>query len=200
MSYPQSIIEKFLEAIARDEKPRKPGLHVSDLSRDCLRASWYRLRLGDFQTPHTIMNFWRGRKLHETRILQHHELEVTCKLQNKEVHATIDEYENGLLLDKKTCTETPKEVPPETVRQLEYYTFVLRWNNFEVNQIQVLYLDILKNRTQLFTITPRDTEQIESEMLTRKQMLDGTEPPPRNMHDPYCPYCPYGVQCFKSKE
>jgi len=149
-----------------------------------------------------MLNFWRGRKLHETRILEKHELELTYKFPNgTEITATIDEYDpdTGLLLDKKTCAEIPKEVPKDVVRQLEYYAFVLKRSGFNVDLIQVLYCDILKNRTQVFEIEPRLMPEIEKEMCDKvSALLNEERIPARNTDDPYCLYCPYGLQCFKT--
>lgn len=141
--------------------------------------------------------------MHETQILPKHEFEVSYKFVNGgEITATIDEYDpdTGLLLDKKTCTEIPKEAPKEVVRQMEYYAYVLKQNEFEVNTIQVLYYDIVKSRTQVFTITPRDMEQIEEEIFGRLSALLDEDGPLRNPDDPYCSYCPYGIQCFKGDD
>jgi len=192
-SYDVTVHERFLEAIARDDKPRKPGLHVSDLAKDCLRCSWFRLRLGDFQNPYTMLTFWKGRKLHETALFEHHELE----LEWRDIHGTIDEYEDGALLDKKTTTKLPERLPDEYRRQIEYYTVLLRHNGHPVKTAHVLFFDLTSNQTRLFTVEDlRTQEQIEQEMLERKKILQQKQPPDRNVSAPYCLHCPYGLQCF----
>jgi len=186
--------ERFYEAIAVDitRKKRKAGLHVSDLFRDCLRCSYYEKKLGRFLTPNTILNFWRGQRLHETPCLKHHELE----LEWSGIHGTIDEYEDGTLLDKKTVWEIPKEPSPQHIRQLEYYSVLLRRNRYPVTQVQILYIALKDNKIQLFTIKPRTQKEIEREILTRKTVLLHDTLPQRNLNDPYCGYCAYGLHCF----
>jgi len=187
-------VERFYQAIAKSviEKPKK-GIHVSHIARDCLRHSYYEKHLGVFLTPYTILNFWRGQRLHEPPILQKHELE----LEWNGIHATIDEYENGLLLDKKTVVgDLPKEVPPETARQLEYYSVILTRNRYPVKEIQVLYISLRDNKLQFLTIKPRSRKQVEKEMLARKKILLGKGIPDRNPNDQYCLNCAYGLQCF----
>lgn len=189
-----TIRERFLEAITRDDKPRKTGLHVTDLTRDCLRQSWYEKRLGVFNTPSTLLSFWKGRKLHETPILKEHELE----LEWNGILGTIDQYEDGLLLDLKTTTKIPDKLPDQYRRQIEYYKVLLQRNCYPVQSAHVLFFNVVDNQTRLFTLDmTREQTDIEKEMLERKAVLEQSEPPARNLEDQYCNFCPYGAHCFK---
>jgi CRISPR/Cas system-associated exonuclease Cas4 (RecB family) len=188
--------ERFLEAITRDDKPRKTGLHVTDLTRDCLRQTWYEKHLGAFNNPSTMLSFWKGRKLHETPILKEHELE----LEWNGILGTIDQYEDGTLLDLKTTTAKffPDKLPEPYRRQLEYYTVLLQRNGYPVQTAQVLFFNLVDNQTRLFTLDKtRERTDVEKEMLERKTILEQSEPPDRNLEDQYCNFCPYGLQCFK---
>jgi len=190
-----SIRERFLEAVARDDKPRKPGLHVSDLTPDCLRRSWYEKHLGAFNSPSTLLSFWKGRKLHEIRLLKQSELE----LEWGGILGTIDQYEDGNLLDLKTTTNTPDRLPEPYRRQIEYYRVLLERNGYPVQTAHVLFFNLVDNQTKLFTLDSIRTQtDIEKEMLERKTILEQSEPPDRNVDDQYCKFCSYGCVCFAS--
>jgi len=188
-----NIREIFLEAIARDDKPRKAGIHVTDLSRDCLRCSWYEKHLGAFNTPSTLLSFWKGRKLHEIRLLKQSELE----LEWGGILGTIDQYEDGILLDLKTTTKTPDYLSDPYRRQIEYYKVLLERNGYPVQTAHVLFFNLVDNQTRIFTLDKtREQADIEKEMFERKTILVQSEPPCRNMDDQWCKFCPYGLQCF----
>lgn len=193
----ESIVEKLLESISRDTQNREGEIHVSSICYPCIRKSYYSLKHGqDFFNMKTLLTFWIGRQLHETPILSENEI----PLNFHGIIGSADEYESGLLLEKKTCTQIPRYPLSHHIRQAEYYSVMLKHQNKPVKKACILYIDIANKELKAFRIKMRDEDRVEKEMLKKKQLLEqsleSNNPPPRSIGW-LCSWCNFSSLCFK---
>ena len=132
------ILERFYEAINRDNEPHE-GIHVSSLCYDCLRRAYFTQLHGDgFFDMKTLVTFWIGRQIHETPILKEHEV----PLEWNGIIGTCDDYEDGVLLEKKTCRAIPKQVYSHHIKQAEFYSLMLEKAGKPVKEAHIVYIDV----------------------------------------------------------
>ena len=134
----KEILEKFNKTMNWDQGERK-SIHVSALVYDCLRRGYYDLKHGQSFDLSTLMTFWIGRKLHETPILKENEI----ALEYMGVKGSCDEYEDGTLVEKKTCKMLPRSPNDHHKRQVEYYAMMLGEQGKPVKEACSLDLDRL---------------------------------------------------------
>jgi len=193
-----NIQKRFYESLT--EPPRRDGkIHVSHLIHKCLRRSYYGIKLGeDFLHTKTLLTFWLGKKVHEIPVLAEHEL----KLEWNGIVGTVDEYENGLIVEKKTTVWDVEQPMGHHKMQLYFYAVMLLKNNKEVNEMKIMYIDINKKDLKVFDVTVPDLKFYERMMTKRKeilsQCLDGNILP-INFPSWMCKYCPFGSLCFRDK-
>lgn len=196
-----NIEEKFFKAIAGKVREPDNFFHVSDLSLDCLRNVYYKRIFGrEFVTASSLMSFWIGKQLHETKILKSHELLLTWG----EISGTIDDYDDsGVLLEKKTTTWKITKPLDHHVRQMEYYALLLSKNNLPFTEAHLLYIDLAKKEIIPFDINIRDLQVIENELAEKikvlKQAVNDKKPPVRVIGW-NCFYCVYAGQCFREDD
>ena len=197
-SIEESIVEKLLVSISRDTISRIGEVHVSSLCYDCMRQSFYSMKHGSFFNKKTLLTFWMGRKIHETPILSENEISLNWQ----GIIGSCDDYEDGLLLEKKTCTQIPSRAMSHHVRQAEYYSVMLTHQNKPVRKACILYIDIANKELKVYKARLRDNAIIEKEMLHKKQILDqaikSDKPPPRKLGW-QCNYCTFASICFKKE-
>ena len=190
-----NIEEKVIEAMNAKEPFEGKGIGVTNLVYDCLRRAYYTRTLGEFYDLHTLILFWTGRKLHETQILKEHEL----VLEWEGIVGIVDEYENGTLLEKKTCVSLPRTPNDHHVKQVEYYKVLLEKHGKPVNEAYLLYIDINNKEIRTFKVNMRPSNIIEKEMLERKEKLEKAlkegKPPERKVGW-LCNYCNFASICF----
>lgn len=191
------IVVRFYKALAWSERDRTV-FHVTELSRECMRQSWYAHvhgGLGYFNVE-TLLRFGIGTGIHKIPILAQSELPLSWA----GIHGTIDEYENGVILEKKhTSAKFPRSPQDHYVRQVEYYKVLLLKNDFKVTAAYILYINVDDPEIRVFPLSMRPTDEIENEMLFRKALLEDhikkKIPPPRTMGW-QCGYCNYASICF----
>jgi len=118
-----NVAERFMKAVAKDY--RKDGIHVSHLIYDCMRKQYYNITSPQSFGRDLLMTFWWGTVAHLQQILEHYEL----PLDYNGITGTADEYEDGVLVDKKTTESlaNSKYFPSKQhIRQVEYYSVMLR--------------------------------------------------------------------------
>lgn len=194
-----NIIELFYKAVTK-EQSHHSGIHVSSLSYECLRRAYYSQIYGEgLFSAKTLMTFWIGRELHKTQILAHHELSVDWN----GIIGTCDEYENGLLLDKKTCTMIPTYVSPHHAKQVEYYALMLSKQYKIVNQAYILYIDVANKKVKALKVKLRQLSIIEDELTRKRDMLknsiESKTPPSRHINW-LCDHCAFASKCFEYVE
>jgi len=206
------LIEKFHLALAR-ESMKEEELHekghpsVTGLVYDCLRRCYYQITYPDIIIdPKGAIRTWIGRKLHETSIL---EGEMELELEYKGIRGRIDEYKNGILLDKKTTRHIPREPYEHHIRQIEYYWVLCERNGYHVDIAAIMYIDVDSAEIEVFPITlERSLEEIENEMLEKYKIimecLKTGILPPRKMRTwspdtsrMVCQYCSYYGICMR---
>lgn len=193
------LIEKMYEAINKQDE-RKQGIHVTSLVYDCLRRSYYSEKFGEgFFDIKTLITFWIGRVLHHTQVLKEHELQ----LEWLGILGTVDEFEDGILLEKKTTAFMPKAPLEHHVTQLEYYKLLLEKTGKRVKQMFLMYIDIANKDIKVFEVEPRPLAEIEVELIAKKTELEASLlkniVPPRHAGW-LCGYCNFASICFKGKE
>jgi len=201
------IDEYFVEQLFHDaickyiSQRRKPDkIHVTDLVHECLRFSYFlHKELPKWKMSEAI-SLWIGQVIHEFKLgLKYHEFEVEWN----GIVGYVDEYDPdlGLVIEKKTCKELPRAPYEQHVKQVEYYYYLLKKNNYKVNDIFILYIDVANNDIRVFRVIPRDLLIIEKEILEKanllKSFLEANTPPPP-IATRFCRVCPFYVLCHIS--
>lgn len=194
-----NVLEKFFLAINKKREETK-GIHVTSLVYDCLRRSYYTIKYGEgFFDLKTLITFWIGRQLHKTRILASHEL----NLEWSGIVGTVDDFEEGILIEKKSTTFLPKEPMDHHIRQLEYYALLLEKNGYNVKECHLVYIDINNKDIKAFPVQFRPLNQIEKEIVEKKEILEShllhNEIPDRQISW-LCYYCNFASICLKEEE
>jgi CRISPR/Cas system-associated exonuclease Cas4 (RecB family) len=193
----KDILEKFYEAMKRDSKDNDDEeIHVSSLCYDCMRKVYYQMtRKEQYFDLKTMITFWMGRAIHNTPILKESEI----PLKWKGIVGTCDEYEDGVLLEKKTCTKIPMNPNQHHVKQTEYYAFMLNESKRPVTQAFVAYIDLANREIQPFEVRLRDMEDIKVEMLRKKEQIEfamRNKVLPERSIGWLCSYCNFSQLCF----
>ena len=210
------VEEKFLETLFRylqnSGETRVAGLHVTDILYPCSRRGYYNALMPPLGLDVAgAIRIWTGVELHKMPMLEKHEI----TLEWSGISGTIDEYEKGLFIDKKTTRKIPTvydrklgeyvvNIRDHHLRQLEYYRVLLEENGYNVDWGAVLYINVDSGEVMagLGDIHERKLEDIESEMSERalnlKVYLDKKVLPPRDISIRWMchKYCPYIQQCM----
>jgi CRISPR/Cas system-associated exonuclease Cas4 (RecB family) len=209
------LIEKFHQAITReaeeDEELHSKGLpSVTSLCYECLRRAYYSITYPEIIIdPGGAIRTWIGRKLHETSILGGMmELELRYPKENG-IAGRVDEYKDGILIDKKTTRRIPKEPYEHHITQIEYYWLLCERNGFPVKMAAIIYINVDTAEIGVFPINfKRSLDEIEKELLQKydiiiKALKTGILPP-RKMRtwEPegnrlVCEYCSYYSICMR---
>ena len=196
--------EMFYKGIIRylqEEPPRKNEIHVTDLAEVCLRKTYFSKVYPIPISMKQALIFAIGRKIHEISMFPNgHEIE----LEYEGIKGRVDEYADGILIDKKTTRQIPKQVPQHIINQLRYYRVLLERNGYEVKQAYVLYINVSDLSVKFFPINiSAPIEVVEKELLTKKQILEKAlkekVPPPRIVGE-WCQDCPYASICYELDE
>jgi len=201
--------ERIFNFMSGNTGDRKPGVHVSDLVYPCTRKAYYaRLTPPNLDTKGAI-TLYTGIKVHEMPLSENCEL----TLEWNGIVGTIDEYENGLLIDKKTTRNVPKyynrsrkeqvvSLRSHHLTQLEYYKVLLEENGYDVDEAGILYIDVNESEVWFGRAKfSRTSEEVKQEMIQRKTMLETflnarKLPPFDNSIRWMCMgYCPYQQAC-----
>lgn len=188
--------EKFYEAVFKDLKSDREGIHVSHLIYDCLRRAYYDITT---DTPFDLdggMRMWIGKKLHELPVSDNPEL--TLKWEG--ITGTVDEYQDGHFCDLKTTRNVPRSPNSHHVKQLEMYRVLLEKSGHEVESASMLYIDVTTTQVIEFPVKfKRKIETVEKEMLEKKAKLETALErgwlPERHLGW-LCRYCNYSSRCF----
>jgi len=195
-----NIKEELFKAIMREEDDRSRGIHVTSLVYDCLRRGYYENKFEEgFFDMKTLITFWIGKAVHKTPILKNHEL----KLEWNGITGTVDEYQDGIIIDKKTTTYTPKSPNGHHIKQIEYYAVLLSKNGYRVREGHLIYININDKDIVVFPIKIRSLEDVEAEMVEKKIILENSirdKTEPRRSPGWLCGYCNYAGVCFKEKK
>jgi len=211
---PRDVERLFLQKVAeynRSEfEKRRNELHLTDLTAECMRQVWFEKHSPLPDDPENLLRMWQGTMMHQMSLLKEHELE----LEFEGVKTRIDEYGDGILIEKKFVTFVPKTFDElkkyysHYIKQVEYEALMLTANGREVKKAYLLFVcrgEPEAGRTpvvafevplDLDNITARFAEEVEAYKL----MLASESPPdvPR-AYSPFeypCTYCKYRARCF----
>ena len=193
-------VEQFYKNVHRDLIESRQGIHVSHLVYDCVRRAYYDLTSDKASfSLDGALKMWIGKKIHELPISDNHEL----TLHWEGITGTIDEYQDGWFLDKKTTREIPRYPYDNHKKQLEMYRVLLEKNSYPVTNASMLYIDVNTTEVKEFPIKlEKNIENIELEMLSKKRTVEAAlkaKSPPKRGIGWICRYCDHTVKCFSEE-
>ena len=188
--------ERFYTEIFKEVRGKRKGIHVSSLTHSCLRRAYYDITR---DAPISLKEgtvLWIGKKLHTVRMSKNHELSLGWE----GIRGTVDEYEDGYLMDKKSTRNIPSVPRQAHVRQLEMYRVLLKENGYKVEKAAVLYIDVDTGEVVEYPVKfKRKLETVEKEMLRKKEKLEMALSkgwlPERHISGE-CYLCPFPSWCF----
>lgn len=178
------------------ETHKKSGLiSVSSIIYPCLRKAYYTKKYGEFYDINTAYTFYIGKAIHKMPFLKESEIE----LEWEGIIGRIDDYGEETLVDKKTTKTLPSRPRDHHITQMEYYYVLCLKNNKPVKDLFIHYLEKGYPAHKFFRIKPRPVEEIEKEMLERKNALEEalkTDKIPDRHLSWLCKYCNFSPKCF----
>lgn len=200
---PDDIMEQFYIAMvnALEDEYFKTGIHITDITRDCLRPAYYRTIYGgiQFYGLWTTYLLWKGKMLHLTNVLPQGEI----KVEWSGVKGRIDDYDpkTGVIVEKKIIGRIPTEPLPHHIKQIQFQAVLMRENGNEVNRGFILYISPDNKKAAVFEVpvTVADLVDAKAEISEKAEVLkkafaDSTIPPRKTTWE--CAYCPYFTPCL----
>jgi len=193
------VLKRFYEVVANSLSSRGQEIHVSDIVYDCVRRCYYQVI--DRQFPQsldmrTMLRFWIGDAIHTPPILKHHHLKLTWE----GIYAEVDEYEDGVLVEKKHTSYFMSKIPYHYERQAEYYKAILENNGYPVKEVHILLIDIRGPSVRDFVVETRPTKEISREILFKRDLINYSRkvgvPPPKTVGID-CEFCRAAAKCMK---
>lgn len=185
--------------------PDSNKFHVTELVFNCPRQIFLRRVVGDFFISYpSIFRLAIGRKMHEISILKEHEK----RIEWQGIVGTVDEYENGVLIEKKTTVHAPRNAPyGHHVTQAEYYKVLLEETGNPVLHGFILYFDVsnVDDPLTIFEVPFRLYDVIKSEMIRKRNELlkifgslnfEQKFVIPARKTSWLCKYCDYAYMCY----
>ena len=192
---------------------RKNELHLTDLVSPCPRKLWFEKHIDVPEDPDALLRLWWGKVAHEMPLLKHHEL----KLEYNGVLTSIDEYEDGVLIEKKTADFVPntsaelQRYYSHYIEQLNLEALLLNMNGYEVKQGFLLFIKFGaqeergRKPVKAFDLTSlidldRTAQTFDEKVSMYKALLSKDSPPPRPANfaffDYPCSYCKFRGWCL----
>jgi len=178
-----------------DEHTPSGKISVSSIIYPCLRKAYFEKKFGQFFDISTAYKFWLGKAIHKMDFLKEGEVE----LEWEGILGRMDEYEEEVLVEKKTCNELPRSPNDHHKTQLEYYYVLCLRNKKPVEKLFILYLEKKYPAWKFFEVFPRKVEVIEREMLERKTILEEalkSDKMPERSPSWLCKYCQFCPKCY----
>ena len=240
----KDVVTRFFESLSTDpllNKERSEGYHITDLVYNCMRRAAYNHYFGklQFNNMEQEMIFTNGKLWHLITMTSSHETQFEMdKITWKEkripegdmversytpsmtITGTIDEFEDGVLIDKKTSKYMPKSMYNHHATQLEYYVVLMTQGEPVFSSVKVetdpvmvktagiLYIctDPEKFDAKFMATELRNMDDVAKEMATKVGILDeaiasGVLPPRIDDSENWiCKYCPHFRTCYAQKE
>lgn len=198
----QKILEKFYESVFNywqaDSGNREHEIHVTDLAAFCLRQSYLKKKYSHMFDLDSVMRMAIGQKLHEIPMYTPGEHEVDIEWNG--IKGRMDEYHNGIIIDKKTTRDAPRAPTSYATKQLQYYRLMAERNGLEVHGAVVIYIDVNNAHARAYPVdVSADLGKVEEELLGRRDILEmalETEILPPRQIGWYCDHCECAVLCF----
>lgn len=192
----KSIVRSLVEELSeREWEPDK--VYVTDIVYGCPRRAWFNRRFGPaFMDLDALLRTWVGRKLHETQVLEMSEVE----LEWEGIKGRIDEYEKGILVEKKFTWSPPSGgARDHHQQQVQFYRVLLEENGYPVEGAFIVYFDLQGGaRPRVYQVPLRRMDEVKAVMRARRDELlphlSGNDPPPERPGW-WCKYCPFVFLC-----
>lgn len=189
--------QKIVQSKHKTSLKRKK-IHVSGIKHSCKRNRILSQKLGlSLMRQVSTVKTWIGSQVHEFPVTENHEL----TLEWEGIVGTIDEYEDGFLIDKKTTRVIPKKPYSDHVKQVEYYRVLLQENGYPVMQAAICYIDVNNAAIEVLRVPlGRSIEAVKGEMIkNRDELLEAAKEdrlPPRLLNWLCYDYCELFSICF----
>jgi CRISPR/Cas system-associated exonuclease Cas4 (RecB family) len=209
----QDVERLYIYRLYQEEEDRRNELHVTDLTDICPRRVWYEKKSPWPEGVEAIFRMAEGRQLHKIKLLAQSELEV----EYRGVKGKIDEYESGVIIEKKYVDFVPNTLAEvqkyysRYIEQVSFYAYMLIQNGYEFKQAFLLFVkrgeqdERGRRPLRVFEVTNLiNLDRIEAEFKTRKEFIEEilrTDQPPEipptfSAFDYPCSYCKYSARCY----
>jgi len=197
---PMDIKEYIYERLLSNDYERKVSddeTFVTELVYDCLRRAYYSRKIAPTFDLKTVVTFFIGNAIHTYKLAGKNEMSISWN----NIRGRVDDYdpETGVLFEKKTTYSGVRSVLPHHLTQVEYYKVLLEKNGYKVSNGYVVYVNVVDRRVMVFPVVFRPSEEIEAEMLKKKETLIKSlkeNKPPKRYLGWLCEYCPFAGICF----
>lgn len=205
MNMNKLVEEQTYKALARvlEKEDRREGIHISNLVYDCLRRGYYGLTKERRYDMDGLLRMAYGTLIHEFRLASGSEHEQSFDDWNG-IIGTPDEVWQGLVIDKKTTANPPRNNKPRAHhrKQVQMYGAILDDRGYDIIGGSIIYIVLGKEpdiKVTSFSLNAGKFEQVREEMLQKKSELEMAlevgEPPERDISW-LCKYCDFVKQCF----
>jgi hypothetical protein len=196
-----------------DEENRSDEIHVTDLVGICLRKTWFDKKSPWPESLDNIFRMGEGKLLHKLQLLAQSEFEI----EYQGVKGRIDEYENGILIEKKFVDFVPNTIAEvqryysHYVEQVSFYAYMLVSLGYEFKQAFLLFVkrgeqnERGRRPMKAFDVTGLiNLDRVGELFNERREMLldalSSNEPPEvPPIYSPFdypCSYCKYAPRCY----
>ena len=132
-------------------------------------------------------------------MLKEHEV----KVQYLDIRGSVDEYEDGTILEKKTTSlGLPLSPNEHHITQIQYYKVLMELNDYEVKDGFLLYMDLGTATAQAFPVIFKDPKKVKAEIEMKAQVLRTsieTGALPKAVKSWLCNYCSFAAICFQDR-
>lgn len=120
---------------------------------------------------------------------------VNVEVNKLPIIGVVDEYKDGVLLEKKTVTKLFGPLQ-HNIKQVQYYASLLAYNKIPVKEAYILYYILSEDRLFIHEVNLEDktAELIEKRNILESHLKSKTTPP-REVGW-MCEHCPYFHICF----
>jgi CRISPR/Cas system-associated exonuclease Cas4 (RecB family) len=209
----QDVERLYIYRLYQEEEDRRNELHVTDLTDICPRRVWYEKKSPWPEGVEAIFRMAEGRQLHKIKLLAQSELEV----EYRGVKGKIDEYESGVIIEKKYVDFVPNTLAEvqkyysRYIEQVSFYAYMLIQNGYEFKQAFLLFVkrgeqdERGRRPLRVFEVTNLiNLDRIEAEFKARKEFIEEILradqppeiPPTFSAFDYPCSYCKYSSRCY----
>lgn len=196
-------------------------VHVTDLVNPCMRHLFYQLNAPPHVSVEGVLRMWEGQALHAASVLtRNHELLLFHKFNEVYVVGSVDEYERGILIEKKfvnfvPSTETQlQKYYSHYIDQVRFYSVLCYLNGYDVERAYLLFVNrgFSNERNpfvKAFDIThfldyERDLNLLSARLSSVMKVMNSKEMP--EIPDEYHPFehpcssCMFRALCWMEEE
>jgi CRISPR/Cas system-associated exonuclease Cas4 (RecB family) len=213
----QEVERLYVYRLYQEEEDRRGEIHVTDLVDICPRRVWYEKKAPLPERIEAIFRMAEGKLLHKLTLLSQSELEI----EYQGVKGRVDEYENGIIIEKKFVDFVPNNITEvqkyysHYIEQVSFYAYMLVQNGYEFKQAFLLFAkrgeqdERGRRPLRVFEVTNLiNLDKIEAEFKARKEFIEEILrvdqppeiPPTFSAFDYPCSYCKYSSRCYSDSK